>query len=97
MGRFKRKETSVSGNRHPSAQRKKKPAPKPKRGRWINGVWVETNLDKKDAMPETAEEKFERKRACATIMARRFGIREWHRNYLTAEEIAGIEAERLSA
>ena len=78
MGRFKRTDTSVNG-----VKKTRVPRPKPTK-RW--GL--------REVPPETDEQKLRRLRACALIMARRFGIREWHRSYLTPIEIAGVEQER---
>lgn len=78
MGRYKRTEVSVNG-----VKRKKK-APRKSDKRWGH----------RECPPETPEQKFRRLRACAMKMARRFGVREWHRDYLTEQEVEAIEEER---
>lgn len=80
MGKFKRMETSVNGSVRP----KKDKVVEVKRSSWGH----------KEVPPETPEQEFKRKRACALIMCRRFGVRDWHRGYLTGEEIGAIEEDR---
>ena len=88
MGRFKRIDRSVSGGK-PTKVRQAKQS-----GRWVDGVWREPMVTRREAPPETDEERLQRYRACAMIMARRFGVRDWHRKYLTEGEVEAIEAER---
>jgi hypothetical protein len=78
MGKFKRQYNTLNGTNRP------KPQPIVTNGNWGH----------KELPPETPEQKFKRLRACAMIMAKRFGIRDWHRSYLTPMEIDAIEEER---
>jgi len=80
MGRFKRGEHSVNGT------------PRPKRDKVVERK--PSKWDKREVAPETPEQEFKRLRACALIMCRRFGVKDWHRSYLTGEEIGAIEVER---
>jgi len=76
-------------------KKKKKPTPiLNKEGQWVGGVWIEPIIMKQSLEPETPETKLRQRRACAMIMAQRFGIRDWHRKVLTPDEIEGIEEGR---
>jgi hypothetical protein len=91
MGKFKRTETSVNG----TVPSKKKPAlTLRKEGQWVGGVWVDPIIIKKSLEPLSPETKLKQRRACAMIMARTFGVRDWHRKVLTPDEISAIEEER---
>ena len=91
MGKFKRTETSVNG----TTPIKKKPTlTLNKEGQWVGGVWIEPIIMKQFLEPEDPETKFRQRRACAIIMAQRFGVRDWHHKVLTPEEISAIEEER---
>ena len=79
MGKFKRTYNTLNGTHKPKAKIVD-------RG--------ESSFTKKDVPPETPQQRFKRLRACALIMAHRFGVKDWHRNYLTLEEIDAITEER---
>ena len=79
MGKFKRQYNTLNGTHRPKA----KPV-----------VAKQSTFQFKEVPPESPEQKFSRLRACALIMARRFGVKDWHRNYLTLEEIDAILEER---
>lgn len=62
---------------------------------WVDGIKQTQfmRLDSCEYIPPSPEQALRQSQACARIMAKRFGVKDWHRKVLTPDEISQIEKE----